>query len=77
MTENIPMKPNKEAFEIAKGQYDFSECVMVGDSLKTDVSGAVNANMNVIFYDRNNIKINSNEHIMATIRKFTELTDIL
>ena len=50
---------------------------MVGDSLKTDVTGAVNANMNVIFYDRNNIKINSNEHIMATIRKFTELTDIL
>ena len=77
MTENIPMKPNKEAFEIAKGPYEFSECVMVGDSLKTDVSGAVNANMNVIFYDRNNIKINSNEHIMATIRKFTELTDIL
>lgn len=77
MTENIPMKPNKEAFEIAKGPYEFSECVMVGDSLKTDVSGAVNANMNVIFYDRNNIKINSNKHIMATIRKFTELTDIL
>ena len=77
MTENIPMKPNKEAFEIAKGQYDFSECVMVGDSLKTDVTGAINANMNVIFYDRNNIKINSNEYIMATIHKFTELTDIL
>ena len=77
MTENIPMKPNKEAFEIAKGSYEFSECVMVGDSLKTDVSGAVNANMNVIFYDRNNIKINSNEYIMATIHKFTELTDIL
>ena len=50
---------------------------MVGDSLKTDVTGAVNANMNVIFYDRNNIKINPNKHIMATIRKFTELTDIL
>lgn len=77
MTENIPMKPNKEAFEIAKGPYEFSECVMVGDSLKTDVSGAVNANMNVIFYDRNNVKINSNEYIMATIHKFTELTDIL
>ena len=36
MTENIPMKPNKEAFEIAKGPYEFSECVMVGDSLKTE-----------------------------------------
>ncbi len=24
MTENIPMKPNKEAFEIAKGPYEFS-----------------------------------------------------
>lgn len=77
MTENIPMKPNKEAFEIAKGKYEFSECVMVGDSLKTDVEGAINANMNVIFYDRNNLKLKQDEHVMAIIHKFTELTDIL
>ena len=77
MTENIPMKPNKEAFEIAKGKYEFYECVMVGDSLKTDVAGAINANMNVIFYDRNNLKLKQDEHVMATIHKFDELTDIL
>ena len=71
------MNPNNDAFEIAIGPYDFSECLMVVDSLKSVVAGAVNANMNVIFYDRNNIKINFNKHIMATIRKFTELTDIL
>ena len=49
--ENFKMKPDKEGFEIARKDLQNDECVVVGDSLKTDIQGAINANMNAIWLD--------------------------
>jgi putative hydrolase of the HAD superfamily len=52
-TENIPNKPNKKAFIEASKPYKIGECIMIGDSLKKDVEGALNIGMDAILFDYN------------------------
>ena len=53
-TEEVKNKPNKEAFIKACGNYNPSECVMIGDNLEVDIKGAIKAGLNAILYDKNN-----------------------
>lgn len=76
ITEDIPMKPNKESFEIAIGNYAKDECIMIGDSLKTDIKGAVNAGIKAIYLNKTLNEDISTEHI-TTIHKLSELMKIL
>jgi 2-haloacid dehalogenase len=51
------MKPTIEFFEAIKNQIDCHESdkyLVIGDSLKTDVEGAMNANMDSCWFNRNN-----------------------
>lgn len=50
------MKPNKESYLKAAGEYKASECLMIGDSLKCDVIGAINVGMEAIHFNINNIE---------------------
>ena len=42
-TETVKIKPNKEAFELARGNVLPNECVMIGDNFEIDIKGAINA----------------------------------
>ena len=53
-TEKIKNKPNKEAYIESAKPYKTSECIMIGDSLKKDVEGAILYGMDAILYDYNN-----------------------
>ena len=51
-TDNTLNKPNIEAFIKACGNNKIEECIMIGDTFKTDVMGAYNAGMEAIWYNR-------------------------
>lgn len=87
-TEKIKNKPNKEAFITAIGDFKSSECVMIGDNINTDIQGALNCNINAIFYNKKNINLSDNTNILQQILKqnsnnikcitsLTELKEIL
>lgn len=76
ITEDIPMKPHKESFEIAIGNYEKSECIMIGDSLKTDIKGAINAGIKAIYLNKTLDEDIFTDNI-TTIHKVSELKKIL
>lgn len=86
-TEKIKNKPNKEAFKTAVGPFNADECIMIGDNINTDIKGALNCNINVIFYNRKNIDISEILNTTQTCKKnlnnikcitsLTELKEIL
>lgn len=71
--EKTKRKPYKEAFMQAIGVNKPEECVMVGDSFERDIDGAINAGLQAIYYNPNNI----NEQEYKTIAKIKELKEIL
>ena len=49
--ENAGLKPNKEAYLTACGDCKVSECLMVGDSMKSDIGGARQIGMEAVLID--------------------------
>lgn len=72
--ENFKMKPNPEAFYVAKGEYNIEDCIMIGDDLKMDIEGAIKVGMKAIFYNKKNSDTILN---CQMIYRFEELKDIL
>ena len=50
-TDEVKNKPNKEAFLEAIKPYNIDECIMIGDSLETDIKGANDIGMKSILID--------------------------
>lgn len=77
--ENFPMKPNKESFDIARGYYAPEQCVMVGDSIRIDIEGALNAGMRAVYLNKRNKEAPkiSNKNFIKEIKNLSELMDIL
>lgn len=71
--ETFLIKPNKEAFMKAC-QNKPEEAVMVGDTLKVDIEGAINAGLKAIYINKNAEK-SSRDY--TTINEFSELKNIL
>ena len=46
------MKPDLESFELAIGDTDKEDCIMVGDSIKSDKDGAENAGIDCYIVDK-------------------------
>ena len=69
--ENIKMKPNKESYLTAAGEHKVEECIMIGDSIKNDVEGAINCGMQAIYYNPN-----KNLSKYTNIQSFKELKNI-
>lgn len=70
----INMKPKKEAFLKACHDYKPNECIMIGDDYNKDIRGAIDAHLNVIYY---NFKNKANELKVTEIKKLSELKEIL
>lgn len=70
--QEFNMKPNKEAFLIAS-ENKVDECIMVGDSLNSDIKGALNVGMKAIYLSKK--EMNSKDFI--TINNFSKLKEIL
>lgn len=70
--EKIKMKPNKESYQTAIGPYKPEECIMIGDSLRTDIQGALNCNLQAIYYNPKEVQTE-----YRSIRSFTELKEML
>ena len=65
-------KPNLEAFKKAIGNNLYNECVMIGDSLKSDIEVPKELGMKTIYYNKNCKNNNENE-----INNLNELLNIL
>ena len=74
--ENFKMKPDKEAFMIAMGNYKNNECIVIGDSFKIDILGALNSNIKSIYLD-NSRKITEGEIGTNKVKVIYELIDIV
>ena len=48
------IKPSKESFINAAGNFDSKDCIVISDSLENDIYGAYRAGMNAYHYDKNN-----------------------
>lgn len=72
-TDKVLNKPNKEAYLKASNPYNVDECIMIGDSINTDIIGALNIGMAAILLDYEN-KYHGN---LKNIKKIEELKNIL
>lgn len=70
--ENFKIKPYKESYITAAGNNKIEECVMIGDSIKNDVEGAIACNMTAIYYNPKGKLTN-----YKNIQRFSELRMIL
>ena len=73
-TERIKVKPNNEAFYSAMENCKPDECIMIGDNLKIDIDGAIEAGMNAIFLNKKNTVVDKK---YRQIRNIDELINIL
>ena len=53
-TDVIKNKPNKEAFLEAVKPYNIDECIMIGDSIETDIKGAESIGLKTILINEEN-----------------------
>jgi putative hydrolase of the HAD superfamily len=66
--ETAGVKPDKKAFITALNGYLPNECLMVGDSINSDIKVASELGMNVYYLNKNNTKVN-----YPQIKKISEL----
>lgn len=71
--ETFTLKPTKESFIKAIGEYDISECVMIGDSIRCDIDGAKSVGMDAIYYNKDGMTYEN----YPTVRNLSELMNIL
>lgn len=72
-TENIKMKPDKEAFEAAIGDLNLDECVVVGDNLKIDIDGAINIGLNAIFFNQKHINVDKKYTVITSLDELIKI----
>ncbi len=74
-SESFKVKPNKEGFIIAMEDKSPEECIMIGDSFKKDIQGAINVGMKAIYLNPNVTKEENQNYTI--IHNITELKNIL
>lgn len=72
-------KPDKRFFEAVFDAipYKKEECIIVGDSLTSDIRGGMNAGIRTVFYNPKNICPPEEYHIDYSIQNLKEIIDIL
>lgn len=73
--EDFKIKPYKESFVIAMENRLPQECIMIGDSLKDDIQGAINVGMEAIYINPKLHKETKENYII--INKIDELIKLL
>lgn len=74
-SDYIPQKPNPKAFEIAMGEFNKEDCIMIGDSLRTDIEPALKLGLNVIAVDYFNKLEETKDY--PVVRKINDLRKYL
>lgn len=74
-SESFKVKPNKESFIVAMENDMPEECIMIGDSFKKDVQGAISAGMKAIYLNPNATKDEKKDYTI--IHNITDLKNIL
>lgn len=70
--ENAGLKPSKEAYMTACGENKVNECLMVGDSMISDIGGARQIGMEAVLIDLSGTKKYKNK-----IKSVNELEDLI
>ncbi|MBQ9017008.1 HAD family hydrolase [Candidatus Saccharibacteria bacterium] len=70
--ENAGMKPEKEAFDAACGDLDYSEVLIIGNSIRVDIETPSKLGMNVLYFNPS-----KEDCEYASISSLDELTDRL
>lgn len=68
------IKPSRESYLNACGNYDKSECIVVGDSLQNDVYGPNKAGIDSIYYNPNNKPCDKTK--VLSINSFNEIKEM-
>lgn len=71
-TEELLNKPNIETFLKVCEPYNPSECMMIGDSIKTDIEGSKQAGLKYLLFNYKNIETD-----IPNIKTMKELKEIL
>lgn len=69
------LKPLRESYILAAGEFDPKDCIMIGDSLDNDVYGAYRAGMDAIYYDPKG-KGGYNKHLVKSINHMDRLREM-
>lgn len=69
------LKPCRESYILAAGNFEPSECLVIGDSLDNDVYGAYRAGIDAIFYNPKG-EGTYNKHLVKSIRDLRKLKEI-
>lgn len=67
------MKPDLKSFELAIGDTPKEDCIMIGDSVKSDKAGAINAGIDYYIVDNDN----SIKHLLEILIKKEEKSNCL
>jgi putative hydrolase of the HAD superfamily len=76
-------KPSKEIFEysVKSANARKKSCMMVGDDFDADINGAINFNMDALYFNRGKLspgrQIINNKHFLGEISSLTEINNIL
>ncbi len=73
--DKILLKPRKEAFATAISSYRKEECIMIGDSLITDIEGAINFGIKAIACDYQHQFPEKTQY--QKIKKISDLQELL
>ena len=69
------MKPDLESFQLAIGKTNKEECLMIGDSIKSDKMGAKNAGIDSYIIDKEHSIRDLLEMIKGTSKKLTKTSE--
>ena len=73
---NLVLKPHPESYITACGKWSPSECVMIGDSLDTDIYGAMKVGMDTIYYNPKN-KDNFDKNKVKSIGNMKQIREMI
>lgn len=74
-SENFKVKPSKESFKVAIEKDAPEDCIMIGDSFKKDIQGAIDAGIKAIYLNPNESREEKKDYII--INNIMELKSIL
>ena len=73
---DLYLKPDRQSYLTAAGDYDISECIMIGDNLLKDVYGALIIGMDAIYFDPNK-KNDHDKKLVKSMNNIERIGDVL
>lgn len=72
--DDVPVKPNIEGFEKIVGNDSKESYIMIGDSIRCDIEGALNFGIKAILYDyKNTINDERNYFVIKNLKELKEI----